>query len=158
MGLVRWGWARLHHCAANECLDLYISVPCFWQVWVGKRARATGSGGPWSLDPPRRALLLYCTTPFLDEWTPGADAASWKRCGSDCQLPVLHFRPMIGPCSPFELGLAVEKPGRASKIRSSGLPTHFSLASASSAKTKPTSFAFPLRLASFFFPPTSLVG
>lgn len=34
---------------------------------------------PWSLDPPRRALLLYCTTPYLDEWTPGADAASWKR-------------------------------------------------------------------------------
>jgi hypothetical protein len=51
---------------------------------VGKRARATEVLVPFwrSVEPgPRRALLLYCTTPFLDEWTPAANAAFWK---ADC--------------------------------------------------------------------------
>ena len=38
-----------------------------------------------------------------------------KGVAATANSPSCIFRPMIGPCSPFELGLAVEKPGRRRK-------------------------------------------
>lgn len=71
MGLVRcalWGGGGLHHCAANERLELPRSVPhmhisALLLAALARQARTRDwFWSPWSLDP-RRALAATCTVP-----------------------------------------------------------------------------------------------